>query len=236
MTVLAIRELIITMPAIKKAGVTEQAIRMAGVMEQAIRAEWDIVQARAAGIIQKRETARRMAQDVIMEGTDNERRSNMRSEQEANRAIEQYSDIVRKICMLHLKSHSDTEDIFQTVFLKYVLYSGLFENSEHEKAWIIRVTINACKDYLKSFFRSRTVPLDEITELAKEMPEEHSGVLEAVLSLPKKYKDVIYLYFYEQYTAVEISGILGKNVNTIYTLLARAKDILKDKLGGEGFE
>lgn len=159
----------------------------------------------------------------------------MRTEQEADRAIEMYSDTVRKICMLHLKNESDTEDIFQTVFMKYILYSGTFENREHEKAWFIRVTINACKDYLKSFFRSRTVPLEEIANLAKEMPEDYSEVLEAVLSLPKKYKDVVYLYFYEQYSAVEISKILGKNVNTVYTLLARAKAMLKERLGGDGF-
>lgn len=159
----------------------------------------------------------------------------MRTEQEADRAIAIYSDTVRKICMLHLKNETDTEDIFQTVFTKYILYSGTFENGEHEKAWFIRVTINACKDYLKSFFRSRTVPLDDLAGIAKEMPEDYSEVLEAVLSLPKKYKDVVYLYFYEQYSAVEIGKILGKNVNTVYTLLARAKAMLKEKLGGDGF-
>ncbi|MCC8027878.1 MAG: sigma-70 family RNA polymerase sigma factor [Clostridium sp.] len=160
----------------------------------------------------------------------------MRNEQEADRAIRLYSDTVRKICMLHLKSISDTEDIFQTVFLKYVLYSGTFESDEHEKAWIIRVTINTCKDYLKSFFRSRTVPLDEAVELAGEMPEDHSEVLEAVLSLPKKYKDVVYLFYYEDYPAAEIGRILGKNVNTVYTLLARAKAMLREMLGGGDFE
>ena len=160
----------------------------------------------------------------------------MRSEQEAARAIELYADTVRRICMLHLKSNSDTEDIFQTVFLKYVLYSGAYENEEHEKAWLIRVTLNACKDFMKSFFRSHTVPLDEIEDLIADVPEDHSDVLEAVLSLPAKYKTVIYLYFYEQYSAVEIGRLLGKNVNTVYTLLARAKAMLKEQLGGEEFE
>lgn len=65
----------------------------------------------------------------------------MRSEQEVTRAIEQYSDMVRRLCMIHLKNYADTEDIFQTVFLKYVLSSAAFENEEHEKAWLIRVTI-----------------------------------------------------------------------------------------------
>ena len=159
----------------------------------------------------------------------------MRSEQEAVRAIEQYADMVRRICMLHLKSHSDTEDIFQTVFLKYVLYSGTFETGEHEKAWLIRITINACKDHLKNFFRSRTVPLDEAESIPADLQEGHNEVLEAVLALPPKYKDVVYLFFYEGYTAVEIGKLLHKNVNTVYTLLSRAKAILKEKLGGDGF-
>ena len=75
--------------------------------------------------------------------------------------------------MLHLKNHADTEDIFQTVFLKYVLSSVVFENKEHKKAWFIRVTINVCKDLLKSFFRSRITSLDEILELAADMQEEN---------------------------------------------------------------
>ena len=91
----------------------------------------------------------------------------MRSEEEANRAIERYADTVRRICMVHLKNYSDTEDIFQTVFLKYILYPEPFESEEHEKAWIIRVTINACKDLLKSFFRSRTTSLDTLKEQAQ---------------------------------------------------------------------
>lgn len=94
----------------------------------------------------------------------------MRSEQEVNRAIERHSDTVRRLCMIHLKNYADTEDIFQNVFLKYVLSSVSFENDEHEKAWFIRVTINACKDFLKSFFRSHTVSLDNVMEQSAELP------------------------------------------------------------------
>ncbi|MGN1468248.1 MAG: RNA polymerase sigma factor [Ruminococcus sp.] len=160
----------------------------------------------------------------------------MKSEQEANRAIEKYSDTVYRICLLHLKNHADAEDIFQNVFLKYVTYSKDFESEEHEKAWIIRVTVNACKDLKKSFFRSRVVSIEEIKNFQASQQENYSEVLEAVLSLPEKYKNPIYLYYYEQYSAVEIGKILGKNVNTIYTLLSRGKNILKDKLGGDDFE
>lgn len=157
----------------------------------------------------------------------------MRSEEEVNAAIERYGDTVRRLCMVHLKNEADTQDIFQTVFLKYVLSTVRFETPEHEKAWLIRVTLNACRDLLKSFFHSRVVPLEAAAAACTSDPED-SGVLQAVLSLPLKYKDVIYLHYYEDYTAPEIGTILGKNVNTVYTLLNRAKKLLREKLGGEG--
>ncbi len=156
----------------------------------------------------------------------------MQSEQEVNRVMEQYADTVRRICMIHLKNFADTEDIFQNVFLKYVLSSVVFENEEHEKAWFIRVTINACKDLIKSFFRSHTVPLDELTGQPADLTEDNREVLEAVLSLPEKYRNVVYLHYYEGYTAIEIGSILKKNVNTVYTLLTRSRQMLKDRLGG----
>lgn len=156
----------------------------------------------------------------------------MRSEEEANRAVDLYGDTVRRICMIHLKNKADTEDIFQNVFLKYVLRTAPFDSPEHEKAWIIRVTANSCKDLLRSFFRSRTVSLDVLIETPREMPEDHSDILEAVLALPEKYKDPIYLHYYEGYTAEEIGRILGKNTNTVYTLLTRARQMLKNRLEG----
>ncbi len=159
----------------------------------------------------------------------------MQSEQEVNRAIEKYADMIRRICLIHLQNSADTEDIFQTVFLKYVLRSVPFESEEHEKAWLIRVTINACRDLRRSFFKSRTVLLDDLIEMPAPMLQSNREVLEAVLSLPKKYKDVVYLHYYEGYTAAEIGEILGKNVNTIYTLMTRSKKLLKEKLEGDKY-
>lgn len=160
----------------------------------------------------------------------------MRSEQEINRVIDQYSDMIRRICLIHLKNEADIEDIFQTVFLKYALSTIPFENSEHEKAWLIRVTINACKDLLKSFFHRRVTLLECMEETFYSLSNEHKEVLEAVLNLPKKYRDVVYLHYYEGYTAFEISQILNKNVNTVYTLLSRSKQLLKKTLGSEDDE
>lgn len=157
----------------------------------------------------------------------------MRSEEAVNRAIENYASTVKRICFIHLKNEADTEDICQTVFLKYAMNDKVFDSEAHEKAWIIRVTINACKDLLKSFFRKHTVSLDAYVEQGGVVDAAHSEVLEAVLALPEKYRRVIYLHYYEGYPAADIAEILRINVNTVYTHLTRAKTLLRDELGGE---
>ena len=156
----------------------------------------------------------------------------MPSEEEAVRAVDTYADLVRRLCLVRLKSREDTEDIFQTVFLKYLQHTKPFESAEHEKAWFIQVTLNACRDLLRFWARRPTVPLEELT--AQAVPEsEDRGVLEAVLSLPQKYRDTVYLHYYEGYSAPEIGALLGRNTNTVYTLLNRARAMLREKLGGD---
>lgn len=157
----------------------------------------------------------------------------MRSEAETNYAIEQYASMIRRICFYHLKNRADTEDVFQNVFLKYLLYEGTFADAEHEKAWFIRVAINACKDHLKSLFRRRTLPLDVLMEETAQLEPEQFDLMEAVLTLPTKYKDVIYLYYYEGYSAAEIGHILKTKESTVYSLLSRGRGMLKEKLRGD---
>jgi RNA polymerase sigma-70 factor (ECF subfamily) len=161
----------------------------------------------------------------------------MRNEAEAMRALDLYADTIRRICSIHLKNHADIEDVFQEVFLKYVLYDRLFESDAHEKAWLIRVTINQCKDMLGSFFRRNVYSLEDIPlEPSYDFDDSCREVLHAVLSLPDKYRDVIYLFYYEGYTAVEIAKLLGKRENTIYTWLTRGRTKLKEYLGGDFHE
>jgi len=161
-----------------------------------------------------------------------ERGEIMRSEQELNDAIERYADMVLRLCMVYLKNGADAEDIFQTVFLKYTLHGMPFESEEHEKAWLIRVTVNACKDLLKSFFHSRTVTMDDVAVYVPDVSQEQYAVMEAVWSLPKQYRDVSYLHYYEGYSAPEIAGILKRNPNTVYTHLHKGKELLREILGG----
>ena len=154
----------------------------------------------------------------------------MRSDIEVAQAIERHADTVKRLCMIYLKNETDAEDIFQMVFLKYALHCAAFESPEHESAWMVRVTINACKDLLRSVFRRRTVPLDQVTGWTEITDSAHREVLEAVLSLPEKYRVPIYLHYYEGYTAPEIGKLTHRNVNTVYTLLNRGKRMLKEVL------
>lgn len=157
----------------------------------------------------------------------------MRGNGETARAMELYADMVYRLCLVHLKNPQDAEDVFQTVFMKYVLSSAAFESPEHEKAWFIRVTLNACRDLLRSLFRRQAVPLEELLDLPEEDSGEDREVLRAVLELPVKYRDPVYLHYFEGYTAPEIGRLMRKNVNTVYSLLGRAKALLREKLGGE---
>ena len=160
----------------------------------------------------------------------------MRTEQEVTRAIEQYSDMVLRLCTVYMKNRSDAEDIFQTVFLKYTLSPRQFQSAEHEKAWLIRVTINACKDLLKSFHHRQVLSLEELNEEPSCVTPEQYRVIEAVWSLPETYRNVVYLHYYEGYTAPEIGNILNKNTNTVYTQLRKAKELLAQSLGGDFHE
>ena len=160
----------------------------------------------------------------------------MRSDHQVTQAIERYADMVQRICILHLKNPQDTEDIFQKVFLKYTLYSGTFESEAHEKAWLIRVTLNACKDLLRDYYRRNRVPLESLSEVPFTDSTQNREVLEAVLSLPPKMKDAVYLFYFEGYTGAEIGKIMNKSENTIYTLLSRTRVRLKEILGGDGLE
>ncbi len=161
----------------------------------------------------------------------------MRDEQDFKLTITNYADTVNRICLVYLKNTADTEDIFQNVFLKYYNSSAHFQDEEHKKAWLIRVTINECKNLLKNFFRKNSVPIAKIAAQATDGQfDENYYVIEAVLKLKEKYKTAIFLHYYEGYSAIEIGQMLGKNVNTVYSLLARGRAELKSVLGGDEHE
>lgn len=149
-------------------------------------------------------------------------------------AVEKYGNMIRRICFLDLRNMHDVEDVFQEVFLKFLLHADSFQSEEHEKAWLCRVTFNQCKDLQKSFWRKKVDSIDDL-EIPYDSPEQ-SDLMPAVLSLPQRWKQIIYLHFYEGMTVPEIAGLMNKNVNTVYTDLRRAKAQLKLKLKEDFFD
>lgn len=132
---------------------------------------------------------------------------------------------VYRIAMLMLNNVSDAEDAVQNVFLKYIEKGSSFEDIEHEKAWFITVTRNYCKDQLKNFWK-RNVDMGDIPEQIQE-EEQDNELLEHIMKLPDKYKEVIYLFYYEDYSIKEMSKILDRKESTIQTQLSTARDKLK---------
>lgn len=154
---------------------------------------------------------------------------------EAERLVHTYSDLILRLSYTYLKSTHDAEDICQTVFLKLLTGGPAFDSPEHEKAWIIRATANACKDVLRSAFRQRTVALEAAASAAApEAPD--SEVLEAVMALPENYREAVYLHYFEGYSIREIAALLGRSEAAVSAHLSRGRHKLRDVLGGNYYE
>ncbi len=149
-----------------------------------------------------------------------------------SRALDLYSDMVWRICFMYMKNKYDAEDAYQDVFLKYVRQLGRFKSEEHEKAWLCTVAFNRCKDMLKRAHR-KNVSLEEAQEPSVPFRDGSNPVLEAVMDLPEKYKESVYLHYYEGYTSAQIGKILGCKENTVYSLLSRGRQMLKERLGDD---
>ena len=153
-------------------------------------------------------------------------------EQEVRRVVKTYADMRKRISFNYLQSTYDCEDICQTVFLKYMTAESSFANKDHEKAWFIRTTINACHDLRKSSFFRKTVELTEAAD--KEAPQRHtSEVMEEIQRLPVNYRTAIYLYYFEVYNTEDIAEIMGKRKTAVSKYLSRGRKILKDTLSDE---
>lgn len=146
--------------------------------------------------------------------------------------IETYSDMLIRISYSYMKNLSDAEDITQEVFIKLLEKRPDFKNETHEKSWLIRVAINLSKDKLKSsYFKNTTSLEDDFVDTTRE----DNDVIQAVLSLPVKYRSIVFLYYYENYSISEISNILNIKESTVGSQLSRGRKLLKSILK-EDFE
>ncbi len=145
-----------------------------------------------------------------------------------------HSDMVYRLALVYLKDAHDARDCCQNVFMKLYKSTKEFADSEHLKAWLITVTKNECRDFFKSFWRRNVDVTDEF--LACIENEEDRGLLEIVFSLPDKYRDIIYLHYYENYKILEIALMLNLKESNVKVSMMRGRELLKTKLLQGGFD
>lgn len=137
--------------------------------------------------------------------------------------------MVYQICLMLLKHVPDAEDATQTVFQKVMERNKPFQDREHEKAWLIVTARNQCRNQLRHWWRTRRAGEEALQTMTWEQPEDEE-VWESILTLPEKERTVLYLYYYQGYSTLEIADLLGKNPSTVRTWLVRARWKLKDIL------
>ena len=166
---------------------------------------------------------------------------------EIERLINCYGDDVLRVAYIYVKDKHKAEDIFQEVFIKVFKKYHTFKGDSSEKTWLMKITVNVCKDYFKSFWVKRVL-LNSDKEEEREVYEkqynseslddsiiksiESRELLNEVMNLSLKYKEVIILYYYQQFTTKEISEMLKLPEGTIRTRLFRARELLRKNVSG----
>ncbi len=147
---------------------------------------------------------------------------------------DKHAKTVYSICLLYLKNKADAEEAVTETFIRLMEGSYKFENSGHEKAFLIKTAVNICKNILKSAWRKKVTHAEDIL-MYMITPQEES-IMEEVLQLPPKYRVVIYMHYYQGYKTQEISDIMGISLSAVLSRLSRGRKKLKDiLLRGEDF-
>lgn len=171
---------------------------------------------------------------------------------ELQQKIDEYGEMLFRLSYIRLQNIQDAEDVVQEVFYQYIKHSKPFESPEHEKAWLLKVAVNTCRKVWRSAWRRRRDHLSgenaeterlggrAETELSVPGPEEaafrreeNRRVMEAVLALPAKYRDVIHLFYYEELSVKEIARLTGRGISTVTSQLTRGRELLRKSLGEE---
>ena len=146
-------------------------------------------------------------------------------------AVQQYQDMVFRIALHYFADPDDADDAVQEVFLRLFQRKTGFDSEEHMKHWLMRVTVNHCKDILKSPWRKRRVGMESAENLPVFDKPEQMVLFQEVMSLSEKYRTVLYLFYYEELTVKEIASVLKLRQSAVTTRLSRARALLKKRLG-----
>ena len=148
--------------------------------------------------------------------------------------FERYTNLLYRLCYYILLVREDAEDAVQDVFLKYYRKQPTFADEDHEKAWLIRVAVNHCKDILRRRKLREFIPFSEVEELLaeKEAEADDSGVLQALFELTDRYRIVMILHYLEGYPVKEVARLCGISQSAVKMRLSRGREQLKERLKG----
>lgn len=145
--------------------------------------------------------------------------------------FQKYSDMVFRCCVVHTNQLQDAQDLYQEVFLKLYEKQPVFSDEAHEKAWLLKVSMNMCRSYHRFYKHHPTISYDE--DLCPKENCPHPQIVEVLQTLPPKYKKVLYLHYVEGYRLTEIAKLLHKKDATIRTWLSRGKKLLAQQIEQE---
>ena len=140
--------------------------------------------------------------------------------------MQTYGNMLFRLCLITLGNASDAEDAVQETFIKYLQKAPVFQSAEHQKAWLITVATNQCRDVLRFRNRHPVVDVEEIKEFAGEASD--SGILDVLMTLPDKFRTVLVLYYVEEYRIEEIARIIGKTSSAVKMRLQKGRRLLRE--------
>ena len=149
---------------------------------------------------------------------------------EFQKIAEKYIDVVYRSALSVCNSKSDAEDAVQNAFCKLLKSDTKFENEEHIRRWLVKVAINECKMMWRSYWHRNVISFEELNIEPSYLYSENTGLFEQVMKLPPKYRVVLHLYYYEDYSCNEIAQILKISQTAVQTRLMRARAKLKEEL------
>ena len=163
----------------------------------------------------------------------------LRARDDFEQVLELYNKMVYRLAYARTGNVQDAEDVMQEVFLRYIRADKTYNDEEHRKAWLLRVTVNCSKTLVTSAWNRRRSDGETddnffvTNDKQFERYDTGSAVLEAVKSLPEKYRVVVHLFYYEELSVEEIGRITGSGLSAVKTRLHRARNMLKEILGEE---
>lgn len=150
---------------------------------------------------------------------------------EIEEVLNKYGDLIFRTCLILLGNTEDAQDAVQDTMIKYIRKAPKFQDENHEKAWLLKVSSNRCKDILRYRMNHSKFNVEILEQFSDE--SEDTGILEALMQIPEKYRLVLTLYYVDEYKIEEIAEIINRTASAVKMRLKKGRELLRKKYGEE---